>query len=152
MALYMSVLTDRWTERTLVVGCCRFCWTGGCIKQVARPCQREWHTFLAGLCLTCLCNAQHNRQCTCLVCSTCFLSTELAIVTPSVLWCCWLGSRKSIRCVKNWVVRYWHGYLSGARCKWFAYGPADATAAPSSLAPVKSRMVYLSGAGLPRLS
>jgi len=21
----------------------------------------------------------------------------------------------------------WHGYLSRARCKWFAYGPADAT-------------------------
>jgi len=38
---------------------------------------------------------------------------------------------------KNWVVRYWRGYLSGARCKWFAYGPADATATPSSLAPVK---------------
>ena len=34
----------------------------------------------------------------------------------------------------------------------FTYGPADATATPSSLAPVKSRMVYLSGAGLPRLS
>jgi len=33
-----------------------------------------------------------------------------------------------------------------------AYGPADATATPSSLAPVKSRMVYLFGAGLPRLS
>jgi len=48
--------------------------------------------------------------------------------------------------------RYWHGYLSGVRCKGFAYGPADATATPSSLAPVKSRMVYLSGAGLPRLS
>jgi len=31
----------------------------------------------------------------------------------------------------------------------FAYGPADAT---SSLAPVKSRMVYLSGASLPGLS
>jgi len=29
---------------------------------------------------------------------------------------------------KNWVVRYWRGYLSRARCKWFAYGPADATA------------------------
>jgi len=26
------------------------------------------------------------------------------------------------------------------------------TATPSSLAPVKSRMIYLSGAGLPRLS
>ena len=53
---------------------------------------------------------------------------------------------------KNWVVRYWRGYMSRARCKWFAYGPADATATPSSLAPVKSILVYLSGAGLPRLS
>jgi len=33
-----------------------------------------------------------------------------------------------------------------------ACGPADATATPSSLASLKSRMVYLSGAGLPRLS
>jgi len=44
---------------------------------------------------------------------------------------------------KNWVVRYWCGYLSRARCKLFAYGPADATATPSSLAAVKFRMVYL---------
>jgi len=28
---------------------------------------------------------------------------------------------------KNWVVRCWHGCLSGARCR-FAYGPADTTA------------------------
>jgi len=34
----------------------------------------------------------------------------------------------------------------------FAYGQADATATPSSLAPVISRMVYLSGATLPSLS
>jgi len=53
---------------------------------------------------------------------------------------------------KNWVVRYWRGCLSGARCKWFAYGLVDATATPSSLAPVKSIMVYLSGAGLSTLS
>jgi len=33
-----------------------------------------------------------------------------------------------------------------------ANDPADATVTPSSLAAVKSRMVYLSGAGLPRLS
>jgi len=32
----------------------------------------------------------------------------------------------------------------------FAYDPPDATATAPSLAPVKSRMVYLSGAGLPR--
>jgi len=39
---------------------------------------------------------------------------------------------------KNGVVGYWRGYLSAARCKWFAYGPADATATttPSCLAPV----------------
>jgi len=53
---------------------------------------------------------------------------------------------------KNWVVRYWHGYLSEARCKQFVYGPAYATGTPSSLASLKFRMVYLSGAGLPRLS
>jgi len=73
-----------------------------------------------------------------------FLST----LVPSVLWCCWLGGRKGTQHVKNWVVRYWRGYLSEARCNWLAYGPADATATPSVLAPVKSRMVYLSAASL----
>ena len=42
---------------------------------------------------------------------------------PSVLWRCWLGGRKGIRPVKNWVVGCWHGYLSGPRCK-LVYGPA----------------------------
>jgi len=46
---------------------------------------------------------------------------------PLVLWRCWLGGRKGIRPVKNWVVGCWCGYLSGARCR-FVYGPADATA------------------------
>jgi len=68
-----------------------------------------------------------------------------------VLWRCWLGGRKGIWPVKKLVVQYLHGYLPGARCKWSAYGPTDATATPSSLAPVKSRMIYLSGASLPRL-
>ena len=49
-------------------------------------------------------------------------------------------------------LRNWHSYLSVVWCKWFAYGPADATATPSSLASLKSRMVYLSGADLARLS
>ena len=30
---------------------------------------------------------------------------------PSVLWRCWLGGRKGIRPVKNWVVGCWRGYL-----------------------------------------
>ena len=42
------------------------------------------------------------------------------------LWRCWVGSRKGIQPVKNWVVGCRHGYLSGARCR-LAYGPADAT-------------------------
>jgi len=63
-----------------------------------------------------------------------------------------LGGRKGICSVKTRVVRYWCGYLSGARCKLFAYGPADATATPSSLASLKPRTVYVSFAGLPRLS
>ena len=44
---------------------------------------------------------------------------------------------------------YWHGYLSGVWCKWFAYGPADSTATPLSLASVKSRTVYFLGPAYP---
>jgi len=36
---------------------------------------------------------------------------------PSVLWHCWLGGRKGIRLVKNWVEGCWNGYLSGVRCR-----------------------------------
>ena len=44
---------------------------------------------------------------------------------------------------KNWVTRCWCGYLSGARCRLFAYGPANANAskAPSSVASFKSTLV-----------
>jgi len=48
-------------------------------------------------------------------------------IFPSVLWRCWLDSRKGIRSVKTCVMGCWRGYLSGARCR-LAYGPADATA------------------------
>ena len=34
-----------------------------------------------------------------------------------MLWRCWLGVRKGIRPVEKRVVGYWHGYLSGARCR-----------------------------------
>ena len=61
-----------------------------------------------------------------LVCAT-FTGTLVKCLLPSVLWRCWLGGRKGIRPVKNWVVGCWRGYLSGARCR-LAYGPADATA------------------------
>ena len=64
--------------------------------------------------------------------------STVKLQVASVLWDCWLDIRKSIRPVKTWVTRCWRGYLSGAKCRWFAYGPADAAATPSSLASLKS--------------
>ena len=53
--------------------------------------------------------------------------TLIYCVCPSVLWRCWLGGRKGIRPVENWMVGCWRGYLFAARCR-LAYGPAAATA------------------------
>ena len=41
-----------------------------------------------------------------------------------------VGWLESIWPVKNWVMGSWCGYLSGAKCNWFAYGPPDATTNP----------------------
>jgi len=49
-----------------------------------------------------------------------------------------LSSLSSTSWHEVYIMRYWHGYLLGVRCKWFAYDPADATATPSSLASLKS--------------
>jgi len=70
----------------------------------------------------------------------------------SMLWHCWLGVGKSIWPVKNWVMRCGHGYLSGAWCKWFAYGPGDATAIHRLLFHRNPEWFNLSGAILSRLS
>ena len=71
-----------------------------------------------------------------LTCSDMMNLVKLCISTtnlPSVLWHRWLGGRKGIQPLKNWVVRCWRGYLSAARCSWFSYGPADGTASPVNL-------------------
>jgi len=71
---------------------------------------------------------------------------------PSVLWRCWLGGRKGIRPVKNWVVGCWHGNVSGSRCS-FAYGPGPLMPLPLIISnSSKSRLFlpswfYHSGAG-----
>jgi len=51
---------------------------------------------------------------------------------PSVLWCRCLGVLAHPAC-KSWVMRCWCGYLSGARCRLFAYGPADVTASQNPI-------------------
>jgi len=54
-------------------------------------------------------------------------------------WHYWLPIRKSIWPVQKLSDEVLACYLSWARCKWFAYGPADDTATPSSLASLKFR-------------
>jgi len=44
-----------------------------------------------------------------------------------------VGRQEMHPACKNCVVRCWRVYLSRARCKWFACGPADATATPHHL-------------------
>ena len=63
---------------------------------------------------------------------------------PSVLWRCWLGGRKGIRPVKNWVVGCWRGYVAGARCILTCIWPSWChchSVTWLSLASVKSRLV-----------
>ena len=37
-----------------------------------------------------------------------------------------VGHQEEHPASKNWLIRCWHDYLSGAKCKWFAYGLTDA--------------------------
>jgi len=52
-----------------------------------------------------------------------------------------VGRQEEHPACNNWVMECSRGYLSVVRCKWFACGPADATATPSSRASLKSRLV-----------
>jgi len=70
-----------------------------------------------------------------------YTNDKHCVIMPSVLWHCWLSVRKSTWPVKNWVMRCWHGYLSGTRCKWFIYGPADAMETLIIPCFIKSRLV-----------
>jgi len=89
-------------------------WYVGALDLQFRDCKID-SQFVC--CITCLALTKwHN-----------LIPVQIWCYVPSVLWHCWLGGRKGIRPVKNWVVGCWHCYLSGARCR-LAYGPADAIA------------------------
>ena len=64
-----------------------------------------------------------------------FAYIAFSALTPLV------GRQEEHSVCKNWVMRCWCGYLSGARCRLFAYGPADATASQNSLVWFKSRLM-----------
>ena len=44
-----------------------------------------------------------------------------------------LGRHEEHQACKNWVTGCWCGYLSGVRCRLFAYGLADATASQNPI-------------------
>jgi len=67
----------------------------------------------------------YRLHCTVFIWSYCLL--------PSVLWYCWLGGRKGIQPVKNWVVRCW--------CGPYGIWPSLCHSHSLSVALVKSRLV-----------
>ena len=75
---------------------------------------------------------------------------QLIKIMASVLSRCWFGGHPACKKLSGKVLSWlsvWSEVQMICTCS-----IADATATPSSLAPVKSRMVNLSGARLPRLS
>jgi len=71
---------------------------------------------------------------------------------PSVLWHCWLGGRKGIRSVKNWVVRCRRGYLleRGADLHMFQLMPLPLTVSCSSKIQIGFTFLVPAHLGSPR--
>ena len=51
-----------------------------------------------------------------------------------------VGRQEEHPACKNWVMRCWCGYLSAARCRLFAYGPADATASQNPIISIQGNV------------
>ena len=84
-----------------------------------------------GDCQSCVCSMWKSAQCfvflsSVLVVEACtwwYWMLESIIQLPSMVWSCCLGVTKCIGPVKNWVMRYWHGYLAETNFWCFACGP-----------------------------
>jgi len=74
-------------------------------------------------------------------CQVCWAELSAVFLVFSSLTLC-VGRQEEHPACRYWVMRCWRGYLSAARCKWFAYCSADATATPSIPASLKSRLVW----------
>ena len=55
------------------------------------------------------------------------------LATVSIALTLLVGRQEEHPACKNWVMRCWGGYLSGAKYKWLACGSADVTAQPHHL-------------------
>ena len=80
-----------------------------------------------------------------------YVCLSILSLVPSMLCSLLLWHQEEHLACKNWVIRCWRGYLSGARCRSFAYGPADATASQNPhhlFHHLNPDWFYLSGTGL----
>ena len=122
------------------------CWLGG--RKGIQPVKTEWWGAGVVICLECGADLHMAQLMPLPPTVSCFSKIQIgftflvpahpgspgqrAVKRVYVFQCFdavgWAAGRASaIWPVKNRVVGYWHGYLSGARCR-LAYGPADATA------------------------
>jgi len=105
--------------------------------------------FLWTACIECIlwAVAYWNYDLFNICCSTvlCFVVSALTLL---------VGHQEQHSACKNWVMGCCSGYLSGARCRLLAYGPAEAVAIPKPhylLPHLNPDWCYLSATGLPRL-
>jgi len=113
-----------------------------------------WHVLFRKLCVKLSCvkteafKLCHSGTCSGTVCHGIFGFLVKRVSDLTLL----VGRQEKHLAYKNWLIECWHGYLSGVRCKWFAYGPAHATATHHLLFHWNPEWFCLSGAGLPGLS
>ena len=97
--LVSSVILSQLASRTLGWSACVRTPPGDICHETSWHCPLHFHTPCAMYVFKWQLNCFKYLQC----------------FVPSVLWRCWLGSRKGTRPVKNWVVGCWRGYLSTER-------------------------------------
>jgi len=71
--------------------------------------------------------------------NNCFIALVYAFSALTQL----AGHQEEHTACKNFAMRHWCGYLSGARCRLFAYGPADATASQNLIILIQTAFTFL---------
>ena len=85
-------------------------------------------------------------------CESVYFVTFKVLIFLTLLWRCWLGSRKSTRPIKNWLMGCGCGHLSIARCKWVDMLQLMPLSPHHLLLNCNPEWFCLPGTGLPGLS
>jgi len=114
-----------WGTADFPQGCVPDAGTGRGINRLSPSTHWGFLCPLMLACLSCFCMYLGTRSFHVLIAVQ--LADAFSAVTLLV------GHQEEHSACKNWVMGCWCGYLSGARCRLFAYGPADATAIPNAV-------------------